>query len=63
MIQKRIRFTKLELEIINHMAAIASAAEWGEGDYQEWSDQFAKPFDSLRNKVWELLSRANDRHV
>jgi transcriptional regulator with XRE-family HTH domain len=56
---KRIRFTWAELEIINRMAAIASAAEWGEGDYQGWDENHSGPFNSLRRKVWGLISRAD----
>jgi hypothetical protein len=57
----RIRFTRTELELINDMAAIASAQHWGEGDYAEWGkgDHASKSFDSLREKVWELISRAD----
>lgn len=57
--QKRIRFSRAELELINDMAGIASAQSWGEGDYVEWKDGTGKVFDSLREKVWELISRAD----
>lgn len=54
---KRVRFTKQELELINAMAAIADAADWGNGDYMDWSEKTSAVFNSLRSKVWELLSR------
>lgn len=54
---RRVRFTRAELEIIDEMCAIASATGWGEGDYQSWDDKRAKPFDSLQEKVGELLDR------
>lgn len=57
--RKRIRFTRMELEILNDMAAIASAAPWGEGDYMSWTEKYSKPFESLRDKIWELISRAD----
>jgi len=56
---KRIRFTRMELEIINDMCAIASAAAWGEGDYQDWDEKRTRPYDSLREKVWALIARAD----
>ena len=52
-----IRFTRTELEIINAALAIASAAPWGKGDYQGWTEEWCKPYDSLRRKVWERISR------
>lgn len=57
--RRRIRFTRTELEVINSMAAIAGASKWGEGDYQSWGDQYGNAFDNLREKVWELISRAD----
>jgi hypothetical protein len=57
---KRIRFTRAELEMLNSMAAIASATVWGEGDYQDWDIEVqAKTFNSLRAKIWELIARAD----
>lgn len=56
---KRIRFTRDELEAINDMCAIASASAWGEGDYMDWDEKRGKHFQSLRRKVWELISRAD----
>lgn len=54
---KRIRFTLAELDLINTMAAIASAAQWGEGDYQEFDEKTSAVFDSLRDKVHTLIER------
>lgn len=56
---RRIRFTRMELEIINDMCGIADAGAWGEGDYQNWDEARNKPFASLQRKVWELISRAD----
>lgn len=59
----RIRFTRNELEMINDMCAIASATAWGEGDYKDGAfdePRANKVFDSLRRKVWDLISRADD---
>lgn len=58
---KRVRFSRAELELLNDMCGIASAASWGEGDYIGEFDKkgSGKVFDSLRNKVWELISRAD----
>jgi hypothetical protein len=54
---RRIRFSVKELDLIADMCAIASAAAWGEGDYQDWNESTGKVYDSLRDKVSELLSR------
>jgi hypothetical protein len=55
----RIRFTLAELELINDMCGIASAAAWGEGDYQQWEDPGVRlAYDSLRGKVWDLIERS-----
>lgn len=54
---ERVRFTVHELKIINSMAAIASAAAWGEGDYSNWSDKDSRSFTTLRQKVYALLER------
>ena len=58
---KCIVFTRRELDLINRMCAIASAAPWGEGDYQDWQDRDSKPYDSLREKVRTLLARKKGR--
>jgi hypothetical protein len=58
----RIQFTRKELELLNSMCAIASAARWGEGDYagDEWESlNTEKVFDSARGKLWDLLARKN----
>jgi hypothetical protein len=58
--RKRIRFSREELEAVNDMCAIASAACWGEGDYMDWDNgDRAIAFDSLRKKVWALIARAD----
>jgi hypothetical protein len=54
---KRIQFTRHELDLINRMAAIASAAHWGEGDYQDWTERDDKPYGTMREKVRDLLDR------
>lgn len=56
---RRIRFSRDELELISDMCAIASAQAWGEGDYMDWNDDTCKPFNSLRSKVFEMISRAD----
>jgi hypothetical protein len=61
--RKRIRFTRAELNLINDMCAIASSAMWGEGDYQEWDEAHAKAYDSLREKVWDLLARVSPQRI
>ena len=54
----RVRFTRHELDLINRMAAIASATVWGEGDYEDWQERDTRPYDSMREKVHTLLERA-----
>jgi hypothetical protein len=55
--RKRIQFTRHELDLINRMAAIASATGWGEGDYQDWQPRDERAYASLRRKVWALQKR------
>lgn len=57
---KRIEFTKKELNLMLDMWATASANNWGDGDYasEEWvAEDTQKVFDSLGEKVSELISR------
>ena len=59
---KRIQLTRNELEMINDMCAIASAAEWGEGDYKDGAfdePRAVRVFNRLREKVWALIARAD----
>jgi hypothetical protein len=61
--KKRIIFTRRELDLINEMAAIATAAIWGEGDYRNWTEARAKAFDSLRDKIWTLIGRRDEQNA
>jgi hypothetical protein len=54
---KRIRFTKLELELISTMVSIAGAGPASEGDYQEWGDKEYLALESLGTKVYLLEKR------
>ena len=56
-VRQRIRFTRAELDLIMTMIAIASASAWGEGDYQDWTEETSEVYNSLREKVATLLDR------
>jgi hypothetical protein len=57
----KVPLTAAELGLINGMAAIATAACWGEGDYATWEDEDTyASFASLRDKIHTSLCEARD---
>jgi hypothetical protein len=57
----KVPLTAGELGLINGMAAIATAACWGEGHYATWGDEDTyASFASLRGKIHAALCEARD---